>query len=344
MKSNLYRVKMNFYQRSIKFFLICFLCITSVHADIERRAALDIGSAETKLTIADVDTEINKIVTIYFQDYKSVELRKYLASNSEGLLNKEIEDKLVTVLNNYKNAASELAPDQWFGIGTSVFRNAKNGQEFLDSVQRQTGIKLHLASQSEEGEIGFKTAVAASGLDADQVIAWDSGNGSFQITIFNDGQPEIYGAEFAFVPALELLIKTIRGETFSTEDSPNPISMEEIISLSTIIQEEKLPPIPDWLKHTNKKIISFGGKTSMFLLGQIATGKEIYEREDIYNALQLYANKSDDQLGMFPEPHKAVVALTLLYSVMNYCSFNEMLFSKTNGSCEGLLIIPDYWQ
>lgn len=334
---------MNAFKIAIKLIIFSFIFITSIHADIVRRAAIDVGSAETKLTVADVDTETNKIIKIYYQDYKAVELRKDLAMSQDGTLSKEIEMKLVRTLNEFKAATIGFAPEQWFGVGTSVFRNAKNGQKFLDSIKTETGITIYLAAQIEEGEIGFKSAVAASGLDVDQVIAWDSGSGSFQITTMNGEQLDMYGAEFAFVPSLEVLIKRIRGEALSLDQTVNPISNDEMQQLISIIQNEKLPSIPNWLANTSKTIVTFGGSTSIFSLGQIATGKEAYTREELLAAIQKYTGKEDDQLSIFPEPKKAIVALILLYATMDHCGINEMVYKRTNGGCEGLLIIPRYW-
>lgn len=326
-------------------FIICsFFLLSSLQADIVRCAALDIGSGETKLTIADVDTDLNKIIKIHYQDYTAVELREDLAISHDGNLSKQIETKLITVLNDYKNATVNLSPQQWFGIGTSVFRNAKNGREFLDRIKTETGISLYLAAQIEEGEIGFKSAVAASGLDANQIIAWDLGSGSFQITTMNGGELAMYGAEFAFVSALEVLIKTIREQTFNPKLSPNPVNSEEISLLSSVIQNEKLPAIPSWLSSGTKEVVSFGGYTSIFATGQLATGKELYTRAEILEAIEKFAGKSDDQLSTFPEPREAVVGLALLHAVMNHCGFNKMIYKRTNGSCEGLLIIPQYWR
>ena len=315
-----------------------------LQADIVRRAAIDIGSAETKLTIADVDTAAHKIMQIYYQEYRSVELRKDLAASQDGSLSLQIENRLIETLNNYKTATVALMPKEWFGIGTAVFRKASNGQEILDRIKQATGISIHLATQAEEGQIGFQSAVATSGLAADQVIAWDSGSGSFQITTLNGEHIDMYGAEFALVPALEVLTTEIRGKTFNQENSPNPILFEEVDLLANIIQNEKLPPVPNWLTETQKTLVSFGGETSIFSMGQIATGKHKFTRDELWNAIKHVAGKPDEALSIFPEPHKTVVGLTLLYSVMNHCNINAMEYAKTNGGCEGLLIINNYWK
>ncbi len=311
---------------------------------VVRRAAIDIGSAETKVTIADIDTVANKILKKHHSEFQSVELRKDLVASPVSSLSSQIIDKLIQTLHNYKAATAELMPTQWFGIGTAVFRKANNGQEVLNRIKQETGITIHLASQEEEGKIGFQSAVAASGLNPSQIIAWDSGSGSFQITTSREDHIDMYGAEFALVPALEVLVKEIRAEAFNQDKSPNPITMEEVDLLAQIIKKDKLPAVPDWLANTQKTLVSFGGETSIFSVGQIATGKNKFTQEELYEAIKQVSGKTDVELARFPEPHKTVVGLTLLYAVMQHCHIKSMEFAKTNGGCEGLLISENYWK
>jgi exopolyphosphatase / guanosine-5'-triphosphate,3'-diphosphate pyrophosphatase len=74
----------------IRLTLLNLFFITGINADIVRRAAVDVGSGETKLTIADVDTETNRIVKVHHQDCKVVALRKDLATSLDGTLSKEL--------------------------------------------------------------------------------------------------------------------------------------------------------------------------------------------------------------------------------------------------------------
>lgn len=311
----------------------------SAHADIVKRGAFDIGSGDTKITIADVDTDTNKIVKIHFQNYTTVPLRRDLASSADRTLSPEIQEHLIAVLQTYL----KYPADQWFGIGTSVFRTATNGMEVLERIKFETGMTIHLASQYEEGEIGFQTAVAVSGLEEDQVIAWDSGSGSFQITAKHEGKMEMYGEEFAFISALEVLFTTIRQQSFDRPVTPNPVTKEEIERLAQIIQTEKLSPSPGWLAESDKTVVGFGGPSSLFAFGHIATGKERYTDKEVSETLDNWTGKTDGELLHFLEPHESIVGLTLLYSVMKHCGIKEVIYYPANGSCEGLLIMPAYW-
>jgi len=321
---------------------LCILFVTSLNADVITRASVDIGSGETKLTVADVDTDLNQIVLIRYQNHQSVELKKNLAESSNGCLDKTIEDKLISTLKNMQAEVSLYAPKQWFGVGTSVFRTAKNGQDVLDRVKAETNISIQLVPQAVEGEIGFFSAVAASKLLPIDVIAWDSGAGSFQISTLIDGQIEVYGSEFAYVPALEALF-AIRGKPFSQNVSPNPVSLAEAYDLVMSI-EECLPPVPQWLIEHNKHVITFGGQTSIFKIGMTATGRTTYTKSQVWEAILQLAGKTSAQLSNFAKPDEAVVALILLFSVMDHCAIDRVSYFDANGGCEGILIIPRFWQ
>ena len=70
---------------------------------------------------------------------------------------------LINTLNEMKAQNMQYAPQEWFGVGTSVFRTAKNGLALLERVKAETGITISLVPQAVEGEIGFSSAVASSG-------------------------------------------------------------------------------------------------------------------------------------------------------------------------------------
>lgn len=328
--------------KNILVIVILVLAFSFLKAEVVTRAAIDIGSGECKLSVADVDTETGQIIKMRHENHVSVELQKDLAANAKSSrLSRGCERKLMCALKNFKEEAAPYVPTEWSGVGTSVFRKAKNGQDVLDQVKEETGISIQLLPQTEEAKIGFLTGVAASGMRADQVIVWDSGSGSFQISTQENGQIEMYGAEFAFVPALQELFK-IRQMSFSEELLPNPIKLEEAKSLVTAIHAH-LPIVPEWLCKTEKTIVGFGGETSIFSLGAIATKESCYTKEQVWKAIEELCGKGDDQLDQFPNPSKAVVGLILLYSVMDHCHMERLHYKTANGSCPGILISQQFW-
>lgn len=327
----------------LAFCFFCLLVIPSLQAEIVRRAAVDIGSGTTKLTIADVNTDSDQIVHILYQGIEPLELRRDLAASTDGYLSKNIEEQLISTFKKLKAKTRQFAPQQWFGIGSSVFRTAKNGQQVLNRLKTDENVTIRLVSHVEEGEIGFNSAVAASKMNPEQVISWDSGTGSFQISTLIEGKVEVYGAEFGGVPALEALFVN-RKQPFNQHLSPNPVTMIEASQLVKTINE-KLPPIPQWLKTKgNKKIVGIGGIRSIFSLAQIAIGQSFFTKDQVWEAISKLCGSTDEQLARFPEPKDTVVELILLYSVMSHCNIDTLSYFPTNGSCEGLLIMPRFWK
>lgn len=307
------------------------------------RAAFDVGSGETKLTVAAVNPTTNKIITIFYQTFKKIELRKDLATSADNTLSQKAENDVIQAIKTMQAEVIHLEPKEWNGVATSVFRTAKNAQQFLDNVKAATGVEIRIVPQTEEGEIGFTTAVAASNEAADNIIAWDSGAGSFQMTTLINGSLEMYGAEFAFIPSLEALF-AYRNQPFSASVSPHPIYNHEVIDLIKIIKQ-KLPPLPDWIVNNNKKIISFGGR-SIFELGKLAIGHAPFTKQEVLEIIFSLTGKTDADYSNFKyyNPKHIIVALTLLYAMMDHCGYEEIDYCNTNGNCEGLLIMPRFWQ
>lgn len=310
--------------------------------DLTRRATLDVGSGATKILVADVDRITNQITKIWHRNSKIVALRQDLHANQDERLSQEIENKLIQTIQEIQNDVKDLQPQEWAAVGTSVFRTAKNGEEFLKRVEEKTKIKIRLIPQSEEGEIGFITAVAACGKTRENVIAWDSGIGSFQMSASIDGEMTMYGSEFGFQSALELLF-ALRGKPATASISPNPVNPDEIPGFIESLKEH-LPPPPVWITNHQREVITFGDMGCIFSMGMIATGHSSFSKEEIMLAISRLANSTDAQLNMFPSPHKTMVGLCLLYAVMDHCKISETTFYQTNGSCEGMLIMPRFWE
>ena len=320
---------------------ILMTLLSPLFATTTTRAAFDIGSGDTKLTVAEVDLEKNQMTRILFETFESIPLREDLAESKDGLLSIKIQDQLIHCLKEMQKKAKPFEPTAWNGIGTSVFRTAKNGKQCLDRVLEETGLSISLIPQLEEAEIGFLSAVAASKLEKEEIIAWDSGSGSFQFSTWIDSTILMFGSEFGFVPALEILFFS-RKQPYSLNTSPNPIRQEEALQLSLSIQEQ-LPKAPEWIKDESKSICTIGGKTSIFSIAAIATHSNVYTKDQIFQAILDTCEKTDEELIHFPDPREVGVSLTLIYSVMKQYGIEKVFYHPTNGSCEGILLHPLYW-
>ena len=68
-------------------------------------------------------------------------------------------------------------------VATAVFRKAPNGAAYVERLRREAGVPVSRISQAQEAEIGFLTASSLTPITMpnEDVVSWDSGDGSFQI-------------------------------------------------------------------------------------------------------------------------------------------------------------------
>jgi len=299
------------------------------------RAALDIGSGGTKLSVGDIDPVTNRILRIRDEIVIGVKLRRDLALNPDGLLSDQIQGELIRTIKQLKDRVSKFEPVQLSAVATSVFRTAKNGLEVLKKMEDATGVRVRLLSQNEEGEIGFASAIAASQEAKESIIVWDSGSGSFQLTTYMNDNIEMYGAEFGMTPAYERLF-AIRGQPVALGIPIPPVSLDEALLLSEVIRAE-LPYAPEWTSSGHKHVVAIGG-SSIFSRAATAIGKLEYHKEEVFQAMVDACSKNNEELSPL------IVSLALLYTVMDHCSIETLTYCKTNGSTEGLLTTPKIWE
>lgn len=316
-----------------------FLFITFISCELEAqpfvtRAAIDIGSGGTKLTVGDIDPLTNRILRIRDDILIGVKLRQDLAVSPDGLLSDHIQEELVHTIKQLQERMNKFAPLELNAVATSVFRTAKNGFAVLDKVESETGIKVKLLSQTEEGEIGFASAIAASNETKENLIVWDSGSGSFQLTTFRDGNIEMYGEEFGSTPALEKLYE-LRGQPIAIGLRIPAISLQEALSLCEAIRAE-LPCPPEWVSSGNKRVVAIG--STIFYRTATALGKLTYSKEEVLQGMIEACSRHDDELSPL------IISMAFLYAVMDHCQISELTYCKTNGSTEGLLTIPKLWK
>lgn len=73
-------------------------------------------------------------------------------------------------------------------LATSAMREAKNGEEVINQVYQETGIKIEIIDGKTEARIVSKIAKTFS-LDEDRYVFIDVGGGSTELTLLNKGKP-----------------------------------------------------------------------------------------------------------------------------------------------------------
>lgn len=336
------------------------------------RAAVDVGSGSTKLVVARLRSGAHgvSVAEVLLQRETEVLLAHALESGSsdgEGgaessnkagsdekkgrRIGSEALEQCRTALKSYRAAALELGAPGLSGVGTAVFRLAEDGPKFLDNLREEDEIDVRLISQAEEGTLGWNTACAVTGMTAgekaaEDLVCWDSGGGSFQLSWC--GGSELFEGPMGTSTVTAALVR-MQGRDFAPDVSPNPVSAENVAGLRKFI-EDVLDPLDKTacpIAKPESRVVTIGGDTCAFNIARIAVGSHspphMVHKAELDAAIESHLGLDDNALlerGYTRElqPSMVVSKLVLVSTVMDVFKFDKFEYCPSTGSCLGVLL------
>ncbi|MBS0654103.1 MAG: hypothetical protein JSR39_11330, partial [Verrucomicrobia bacterium] len=223
--------------------VVAFTCIAwHLKPKTITRAAVDVGSGSIKLTVAKVDAQNGKIHEILYSEEHPVPFKRDMQVGGKSILSDKVQKVAFETLSNLQKELTIHRPTEWKGIATAASRQAKNAHEMFKKIHEDLGIHVSIISQNEEGRLGFATAAAVSKIPHENLIAVDSGSGSFQITTLIDGQLEVIEGELGYIPSLEMLMD-IRKQKLDLQTPPATVTLQEAEILVERLRA-KMPELP----------------------------------------------------------------------------------------------------
>lgn len=320
-----------------------------------RRAAFDVGSAACKIVVADVDLHAGSFPNItetVYSDRVPLQLSDDLAMSEGSTFSEAMLRQLREVLYEFKHRAAQHGAEQYSGVATAAFRKASNGPAFLLQL-RDEGLPLRLISQDREAFLGFLTANHhCPDVAAYDLVSWDCGGGSFQITAEVPPAWESWMKSMGTSVAKTLLLTKVQGK--GVADSPNPVALSDAQALAKELKVILGEP-PEWL---TSKIVApgvhfaaIGGETSMFRLASELVESRVITKVQLLEAVENLCGKSDLQLRLMEDvpaamnqPQLVIPKLVLLYSVLNALDCDEVTFYNANGNTPGILMTQELWE
>lgn len=148
---------------------------------VENRMALDIGSGSTKVLVAEINSCLQTLRKMHFKSAHPLKIKEQLAQN-DNVIPEVALNELIKVIGDWKTKNESLKIDTYRAVATEVFRKAENGEAILKKLSDEINIPIKLIEQSQEAKLGFYSALALSPYAADEIVSWDIGGGSMQIT------------------------------------------------------------------------------------------------------------------------------------------------------------------
>lgn len=107
---------------------------------------------------------------------------------SEGYINDAAIERGLDACRLFKVKIQEIGVEHVFATATSAVRSAKNGKEFTQLVEEQTGISVRIISGDEEAESIYYGVGKALAIGEDPALIMDVGGGSIEFIIGNSNK------------------------------------------------------------------------------------------------------------------------------------------------------------
>ncbi len=309
------------------------------------RAALDIGSGATKLRVAEVDLNKNKIVKTIVNTQITVPYQQSLSKSGSQTIDEKTMEQGIEAIKKLKKLAVENQAKKIIGVATASFRNAHNSEEFAKRIFKETGVPIFIVDQKDEGELGFYAVEATIPIDEHKVIVWDIGGGSLQLTTMDkEGNIIVYRGHEASVPFRQYVIQNIQGRDVKIYDTPNPMTLDEMNHAEKHARQLAASVDQFFKDKINDPKISVYGIGSIFSLGiEPLAKKNPFTAQDLTEAVKPLAGKTDEEMdeGEFASV-KATNAL-LIVGFMKELNIKKVTVVDVNVA-DGAFFVKKFWK
>lgn len=169
-------------------------------------AAIDIGSNSIKLAV--VEAASSDSFAVLAREKEVVRLGH--DTLREGRLSADAIRRAAESIGRFRSIAEARgAGDQIITIATASVREADNAAEFIQEVQRRTGIRVEVLSGLEEARLIGLAAAQGCGMGSSSLLNIDIGGGSTEFSLVLDKIPsELFSVRLGAVGLTERLIST----------------------------------------------------------------------------------------------------------------------------------------
>ena len=329
----------------IFFSIILVSCVKQKNDCLKTRAALDIGSGSTKVKIAKVDMCKKIIVESLYQEEIPIPFKEDLQlkkSGKDDMFSDEIQELGFQEIKKISDKIKKFSPDEVFGVGTSAFRTATNAIYFFSKIKSEIGINVEIIDQSKEAEVGLYSVAAVTGKKPEEIIVWDIGGASMQISTTKDDKFETYLGDVGAISFKDQVITQIKKKDLKAVRSPNPLGAKNFDKAVLIAKTDAVVKVSSKLKDVIKQqrnIYGIGGVHSYSVYSQAGGKDNFYTFEQLRNAYPQRVNLTDVEIGgNYAETEITNMALVLGY--MDALEIPVVVILNINLT-EGILVYPE---
>ena len=144
-------------------------------------AAIDIGSNAMRLQIVNVIEE-GDLISFKKLEFLRFPLRLGQDVFNKGKISQPAIDQFSKLMQTFRLLIELYNVDAYYAVATSAMREAINGEEIRDALEKTTGIDIHIISGIEEASILNKAIIPY--LNGGQCLHIDVGGGSTELNLY----------------------------------------------------------------------------------------------------------------------------------------------------------------
>jgi exopolyphosphatase/guanosine-5'-triphosphate,3'-diphosphate pyrophosphatase len=152
-----------------------------------RLGVLDVGSNTVHLQVVDTSPGARPNPTFNYKE--ELRLTQYISPDN-NISEEGIEKLRACILRAIQQSAS-VQTQELLPFATSALRDAKNGEEIIDKINKDFHIDLQVLSGEEEAKLTFLAARRWFGWSSGRLLVIDIGGGSLEMAVGVDESPEI---------------------------------------------------------------------------------------------------------------------------------------------------------
>jgi exopolyphosphatase/guanosine-5'-triphosphate,3'-diphosphate pyrophosphatase len=281
-------------------------------------AAIDIGSNAARLLITDVLEGIGHPPQFNKIDLIRVPLRLGFDVFETGIISDQRLKMVLDTMKAYHHLLNVYEVKHVIACATSAMRDAKNSDQIIEQVKKETGISIEVISGDLEASVIYENHIAENMSNTNSYLYIDVGGGSTELTFFSDGKLSF---KQSFNIGTIRLLKNLVDEKLWNE-------MKDVIKTKT---------------KGHKKIVAIGtggNINKVFSLSKKKDGKplELNLLRDFFKEFSAFSVKDRIRLYKFREDRADVIvpALQIYINVMRWADADDILVPKI-GLVDGLV-------
>ena len=168
-------------------------------------ASIDIGSNSIKLVV--VDAAASDSFAVLAREKEVVRLAR--GTLRDGHLSKDSIGRAAEAIKRFRSIAEARGVERVVAVATASVRESDNSAEFVEEVERHTGVRVEILSGVEEARLIGIAASFGCGGDAASLVNIDIGGGSTEISVVREGVPaELFSMRLGAVGLTERFVQS----------------------------------------------------------------------------------------------------------------------------------------